>query len=351
MTDQRKGKQFRQALDNISSKTKIKIDFFSNLDKSKVDIPKVSTGLISLDIALGGGLPRGDFMEIFGKPHAGKTTLSFFLMGQVQRQGGLVAFIDAEQDFDPSWAALNGVDVDSLIFCQPDTLENSLDIVDALIKTGEVDLIVVDSAAALTPKVVLENGMSEDTMGVRPKKLAQFFEKTKFFVKLNKTIVLFTNQWRDSLKAFSGADSPGGWAMKHYCGVRIAVWSNESTDLVKVGGDEPVGRTCHIRVVKNKVGIPYRQAEFRIYFDGEFSGVNRYYDLLEYAKSAGVIEVGGGGWTTFGEIKVQGAEKMLLKMKDDEGLLREIEEQVRSAMFLGGEQGQEGELIDEELPF
>lgn len=303
-----------------------------------LEIKRVSTGLISLDMALGGGLPRGDYIEIYGKPSTGKSTLCLAITNQFQKKGDIVAYIDVEQDFDAQWASTNFVDVDNLIISQPDTLEQALSIAEGLIKSGGVGLIIIDSMASLSPEEVIKKPMDQDTMGIRPKKLAQFFDKTKHIVKKSGTVVLFTNQWRDSLNMFGRGDSPGGWAAKHNFGIRMEVErKGKATDAVIVNG-QIVAYYSHVTVVKNKTAAPFKQADFRIDFA---TGINYEFDLLEHALQFGFVEKSGAWYKYQGETVAQGENNMLQLLRDDPVLFSELDKKIRDMLGLTQEEGGE----------
>lgn len=303
------------------------VDFVSRFGDG-LNIPKESTGLIALDAALGGGLPRGDYIEIFGKPQVGKTTLCYYIMGQLQKRGNVVAFIDQEQDFDPTWARINGLDVDSMIISQPDSLEQALTIVEGLIKSTAVDLIVIDSLAALTPRKVVQGSLDDDTIGLKARKMAQFFDKTKHFVKETNTIVLFTNQWRESPNMFVKSDSPGGWSAKHHFGIRMEV-SRRGADMIKQG-DEIIAQKSEVLTVKNKVSAPYRRASFRIDFD---TGLNGYYDLLDYALQFGFVKK-SGSWYSYNDQNIaQGENNTIDYLRQNPDVFDEINAKVRELVF------------------
>lgn len=322
-----KVKMLESALKNIQKDCgETAVDMYTNFGQS-MHIPRESTGLIAIDLALGGGLPRGDFVEIFGKPQAGKTTLCYWFMGQMQKRGGVVGFIDVEQDFDPVWAQKNGVNLDTLLISQPDSLEQALTIAEGLIRSNAVDMIVVDSLAALTPQAVLDRGIDQDTVGLRARKMAQFFDKTRAFVKTSGTIFLFTNQWRESPNMFQKADSPGGWGGKHSFGIRIEV-SRKGSDLIKEG-EEVVAQKGTVLMVKNKVAPPYKRADFRIDFD---TGISKEFDLYDFAVQFGVIEK-AGAWFKYEDRTIAQGEKNLVKLLgEDEGLFNEINQKVRAIL-------------------
>ena len=316
------------ALNNIQKECgKESVDFVANLGDS-IDIPKESTGLIALDWALGGGLSRGDYIEIYGKPQVGKTTLCYYIMGQMQKRGNVVAFIDQEQDFDAEWAKRNGVDVNTLIVSQPDSLEQALTVTEGLIKSSAVDLIVIDSLAALTPRKIIQGSMDDDTIALKARKMAQFFDKTKHFVKDTNTIVLFTNQWRENPNMFQRSDSPGGWSAKHHFGIRIEV-TRRAADMIKQG-EEVIAQKSEAYIVKNKVGVPYRRASFRIDFS---TGLNGYYDLLDFALQFGFIKKSGAWYSYKDQSVAQGENNMIGYLRDNPDVFKELDAKVRELVF------------------
>lgn len=314
------------------------VDFYGDFGKD-ISRERMSTGLLSIDLALGGGLPKGDYIEIAGKPSVGKSTFCMWLAGQAQKNGELVAYIDVETDYDKRWAEINGVDVDSIIFSQPNSLEEALSITEGLVKSGGVGFIVIDSLAALTPQAVLKKSMSEDTIGLRPRKLAQFFDKTKWYVKEANCIVVFTNQYRQDPGKLGKGVTPGGWSAKHNFGIQMEIYRSEAglsnnPDFITVGGggsEEIVATKTHLLVKKNKVAPPYRRATFRIDFD---SGVNPYYDLYENALVFGIIEQSGSWYRYKGEIVAQGENNFIEKLKTDKTLYEEILDETKKLVGL-----------------
>ena len=337
--DEEKKKHVQQAMKNINKDYGDNaVGFYSELDN--IDIKKFSTGLISVDVALGGGLPRGDFSEIAGKPSVGKTTLCLGIISVLQKQGEICAFIDVEKAFGPEWARKNGVILDGLIISQPDTLEQALTIVEGLVKSGGVSFIVVDSLAALTPEEVVKRPLSKDTVGLRARKMAQFFDKNNHFVKRSGAHVMFTNQWRDNPNPFAGAETPGGWSAKHNFAIRMNIWRGNS-DIVTVG-DEPIASKSNIEVRKNKVGAPYRKADFRIDFD---TGINYEFDLVSFAIQMGVVDKSGAWYSYGGKTVAQGENNLIELLRVDRELFGKIDRDVRE--ILGLLEGREEDDGDE----
>lgn len=330
--DKEKAKKVAEAIAGIKKTQGVDAaDFYSNVG-SDIKIERVSTGLISLDLAIGGGLPKGDYIELMGKPSMGKTTLCLGIMSRIMRNGGIVAFIDVENDFDPTWAAVHGIKdelMDQFIISQPSTLEIALDVVDGLIKSGGVDLIVIDSMASLTPETVLKNSMSQETIGLKPRKLAQFFDKTKYFVRKSGTIVMFTNQHRENPAPFSVSDSPGGWSAKHHFGIRMEI-SRRSTDILKIG-EEAWGVRSHIITKKNKVYRPFLSAEFVIDFE---HGLSYEHDLLTAALDTEVITK-KGSWYYLDDLQLaQGERNVTLLLREDRELFDEVNKLTRDKLGL-----------------
>ena len=334
--NEEKRKIVKSALKNMQKDFgKASVDFYADMDGS-VDVDRFSTGIVSVDLALGGGLARGDFSEVYGKPSVGKTTLMLSIIGHLQRRGLICAFIDVEQDFDPDWAKKNGVILDDLLISQPDSLEQALTIAEGLIKTGAVYFVGVDSLASLTPQDVIDRPLSKDTVGLRARKLAQFFDKNRSFVRRSKTHVMFTNQWRESPDMFVKSDSPGGWSGKHTFGIRIEVWK-ANKDLI-MDGDEPIAIKSHITVIKNKIGAPYRKADFRVDF---LSGVNYEFDLIEHAEQFGIIEKSGTWYKKDGKTLAQGENNLIALLKVEKELYNELDIEVRKLLgiFSGNVEG------------
>lgn len=337
--DETKFQAVQAAIKNLKRKLgNESVDFLGKFGKD-IERERISTGLTSIDVALGGGLPRGDYIEMYGKPSVGKSTLCMWLAGQAQKMGEIVAYIDVETDYDVHWAGINGVNVDELIFSQPNSLEEALTIAEELIKSGGVGLVIIDSLAALTPQMILDRPIDKDTIGVRPRKLAQFCDKTKWYVKASNSIILFTNQYRQDPNQYGKGVAPGGWAVKHNFGVVMEVWRSDANptnnaDLITVGGgdsQEVIASKSHIVVRKNKVAPPYRKASFRIDFD---SGVNPYYDLYEYAVSFGVVEQSGSWYKYEGKSIVQGENKFVELLRVDKTLYEKIRTEVRQVAGL-----------------
>ena len=301
-------------------------------DRDVEPIEAIGTGSLGLDMALGiGGVPKGRVMEVYGPESSGKTTLALQVTAECQKKGGVCAFIDAEHALDVMYAKNLGVDIENLLVSQPDYGEQALDIVETIARSGAVDLIVVDSVAALTPKVELEGEMNDQQVGVQARLMSKALRKlTGVLHKMNCTII-FINQIRMKIGTM-GYGSPetttGGNALKFYASVRI--------DVRKIAtlkqGESQIGNRVKAKVVKNKVAPPFRQAEFDIMF-GE--GVSRYGELVDYGVKLDIIDK-SGAWFSYGENKLgQGRENVKLKFKEEPELAAEIEERIKQAMGIG----------------
>ena len=291
------------------------------------DIEVIPTGCLSLDLALGvGGLPRGRMVEIYGPESSGKTTVALHAVAQAQKLGGVAAFADAEHALDPVYAKKLGVNLDELYVSQPDTGEQALDIVDALVRSSAVDIVVVDSVAALTPKAEIEGDMGDSHVGLQARLMSQALRKLTAIVNKSKTCVVFINQLREKVGVMFGNPevTPGGKALKFYASVRIDV---RKTDILK-DTEGAAGNRTRAKVVKNKLAPPFRQAEFDIMY-GE--GVSQEGCLIDLGVQYDVIKK-SGAWFSYNDQKVaNGREKMRQFLKDNPELAAEIEGKIRSA--------------------
>ncbi|MGN1131030.1 MAG: recombinase RecA [Ruminococcus sp.] len=286
-----------------------------------MNIEHISTGSLSLDIALGiGGLPRGRIVEIYGPESSGKTTLSLHCIAEGQKNGGNVAFIDVEHALDPTYAAALGVDVDSLLVSQPDTGEDALEIAEALIRSGAIDVIVIDSVAALVPKSEIEGEMGESHVGLHARLMSQALRKLAGAINKSNCVAIFINQLREKVGVVYGNPevTTGGRALKFYSSVRIDV---RRTETLKVGG-EMVGNRTRAKVVKNKIAPPFKEAEFDIMY-GE--GISRIGELVDLAVKADVIQKAGAWFSYNGERLGQGRENVKELLKNNEELAGRIE--------------------------
>jgi len=295
-------------------------------------VDTVPTGSLSLDIALGvGGLPRGRIAEIYGPESSGKTTLCQHIVAEVQKLGGTAAYIDMEHALDPAYAAKCGVDIDNLLVSQPDTGEQALEIAETLVRSGAVDIVVVDSVAALVPRSELEGDMGDATMGVQARLMSQALRKLSGAINQTKTMVLFTNQLRQKIGVMFGnpETTTGGQALKFYASIRLDVRRVQS---IKVG-DEVIGNRTRVRVVKNKVAPPFRTAEFDIMFN---EGISKVGDLLDLATNLQIVTK-RGAFYSYGEIRIgQGRENAKEYLRQNGELAREIETVIRQKA-MGGE--------------
>ena len=291
------------------------------------DIEVIPTGCLSLDLALGvGGLPRGRMVEIYGPESSGKTTVALHAVAQAQKMGGVAAFVDAEHALDPVYAKKLGVDLDELYVSQPDTGEQALDIVDALVRSSAVDIIVVDSVAALTPKAEIEGDMGDSHVGLQARLMSQALRKLTAIVNKSKTCVVFINQLREKVGVMFGNPevTPGGKALKFYASIRIDV---RKTDILK-DTDGAAGNRTRAKVVKNKLAPPFRQAEFDIMY-GE--GISQEGCIIDLGVQYDVIKK-SGAWYSYNDNKVaNGRERMRQFLKDNPELSKEIEEKIRAA--------------------
>jgi recombination protein RecA len=296
------------------------------LDKNiKVSVPAISTGAISLDIALGvGGVPRGRVIEIFGPESSGKTTLTLSIIAQVQKKGGVAAFIDAENAFDSSYATKIGVNLDDLLISQPDDGEQALEIAETLVRSNAVDVIVIDSVAALVPRAEIEGAMGQPQMGLQARLMSQALRKLSGAINKSKTCVIFINQIREKIGIMFGnpETTPGGRALKFYASVRLDIRRKE---YIK-SGDVIVGSLVKAKVVKNKVAAPFRMADFEILYA---EGISREGSLLDVAVTYNIIQK-QGAWFSYGDVKIgQGREGARTYLKENPKLTLEIEKKVR----------------------
>ncbi len=293
------------------------------------NIEAVSTGSLSLDIALGiGGIPKGRVIEIYGPESSGKTTLTLHCIAESQKAGGTCAFVDAEHALDPVYAEKLGVDMDELLVSQPDTGEQALEITDMLVRSGAVDLIVVDSVAALTPKAEIEGEMGDSHVGLQARLMSQALRKLTANIKKSNCIVIFINQIRMKIGVMFGSPetTTGGNALKFYASVRLDI---RRTGAIK-RGDEVVGNETRVKVVKNKVAPPFKQATFEILY-GE--GVSREGEIIELGVALGLIEKSGAWYSQGGNRIGQGKENVRKFLKENPDITQNIEAQIRAAMF------------------
>ena len=295
------------------------------------DVPVIPTGSITLDMALGvGGYPKGRVIEIFGPESSGKTTLAIHAIAEAQKAGGIAAFIDAEHAFDPYYAQKLGVDVDNLLVSQPDNGEQALEIADSLIRSSAIDIIVIDSVAALTPKAEIEGDMGDSKMGLQARLMSQALRKLTASISKTKTVCIFINQLRDKIGVVYGnpETTTGGNALKFYASVRIDI---RRSSVIK-DGEEQLGTRTKVKVVKNKVAPPFKKAEFDIMF-GE--GISKLGEIIDLGVDFDIIKK-SGSWFSYGDKKIgQGRDSVKEALKNDPALMEEIELRVRQAMAEG----------------
>ncbi|HUD69061.1 MAG TPA: recombinase RecA [Acidimicrobiales bacterium] len=291
-----------------------------------MQIDSIPTGALALDLALGiGGLPRGRIVEIYGPESSGKSTLATHVVAEAQRNGGICAYIDAEHAMDPVYAAAIGVNVDDLLISQPDTGEQALEIADMLIRSGALDVLVIDSVAALTPRAEIEGEMGDTHVGLQARLMSQALRKITANLSKSNTVAIFINQLREKIGVIYGSPevTPGGRALKFYASIRIDIRRIESIK----DGVEVVGNRTRAKVVKNKCGAPFRQAEFDIMYG---LGISREGSLLDVAVELGFIKKAGAWFTYEGEQLGQGRENVKTYLKESPQLMAEIDERVRA---------------------
>ena len=293
-------------------------------DKKQERIPAVPTGSLGLDLALGiGGLPRGRVVEIYGPESSGKTTLTLEVIAQCQKLGGTAAFIDAEHALDPIYAKKLGVNVEELLISQPDTGEQALEVADIMVHSGGIDVLVIDSVAALVPKAEIEGEMGDTHVGLQARLMSQALRKITGNVKRSNTLVIFINQIRHKIGVMFGSPetTSGGNALKFYSSVRL--------DIRRIGtvkeGDEAVGNETRVKVVKNKVSPPFKQAEFQIIYN---KGINRLGELLDRGSDLGIVEKSGAWYSLEGEKIGQGKANSVLFLEENPKIAEKIEKQI-----------------------
>ena len=303
-------------------------------DKSKnMDVETVPTGSLSLDLALGlGGLPKGRVVEIYGPESSGKTTVTLHMVAEVQKRGGIAGFIDAEHALDPSYARRIGVDIDNLYISQPDNGEQALEITEMMVRSGAVDIIVVDSVAALVPKAVIDGDMSDSHVGLQARLMSQALRKLTAIISKSNCIVIFINQLREKVGVMFGSPetTTGGRALKFYSSIRMDI---RRIEAIKQGG-EIVGNRTRVKVVKNKVAPPFKEAEFDIMFG---KGISREGDILDLAANTGIVNK-SGAWYSYNDAKIgQGRENTKNYFRENPEIMEEIEHKVRAHFGLEAE--------------
>lgn len=294
--------------------------------QSNIDIEAISTGSLGIDIALGiGGLPKGRIIEIFGPESSGKTTLALSVIAQAQKKGGTCAFIDAEHALDPSYAKKIGVDIDNLLISQPDAGEQALEIADTLVRSGAIDVLVVDSVAALVPKAELEGEMGDSHMGLQARLMSQALRKLTSTVSRSNTLIIFINQIRMKIGVMFGnpETTTGGNALKFYASVRIDI---RRTGSIK-DKDDVIGSQTRVKIVKNKVAPPFKVVDFDIMY-GE--GISKTGELIDLGMKAGLVEKAGAWFSYKGEKLGQGRENAKIFLKEHPDVAQEIENKIRA---------------------
>lgn len=299
--------------------------------QAKADVDAIPTGAIGLDVALGiGGLPRGRIIEIFGPEASGKTTLTLSVIKEIQKKNGVAAFIDAEHAFDSTYAKIIGVNLDDLLISQPDTGEQALEIAETLIRSNAVDLVVIDSVAALTPRAEIEGEMGDSHMGLQARLMSQALRKLTGAISKSRTCMIFINQLREKIGVMFGSPetTTGGRALKFYSSVRL--------DLRKIqtlkSGDEVIGNRVRARVVKNKIAPPFKEAEFEILHN---EGIARVNNMVDTAVNLGIIEKSGTWLSYKGEKLGQGREAAIKLLKEKPKSLEDLEKEIRKKITLG----------------
>lgn len=307
---------------------------------ANMNVETIPTGILPLDVALGvGGLPRGRIVEVYGPESSGKTTVTLHMIAEAQKNGGIAAFIDAEHALDPVYAKKLGVNIDELLISQPDTGEQALDIVDALVRSGAIDIIVVDSVAALVPKAEIDGDMGDQVVGMHARLMSRAMRKLTGFISKSRTVAVFINQIREKVGVMFGSPetTTGGRALKFYSTVRLDV---RKTDKI-MQGQEMIGNRTKIKVVKNKVAPPFKTAEFDIMY-GE--GVSRVGTVLDIATDFDIIEKSGSWYSYDGSRLGQGKENAKKALKEKPELAAEIEEKVRTKLMEQATAAKDGEV-------
>ncbi len=332
MTEEKSGKKqaIQMAVDQIEHQFG-KGSIMKLGERRMLDVQVISTGSLSLDIALGvGGVPKGRVIEIFGPESSGKTTLAYHIITESQRKGGIAAFIDAEHALDSEYAKNIGVDIDKLLVSQPDTGEQALEITETLVRSNAVDIIVIDSVAALVPKSEIEGEMGDSFIGLQARLMSQALRKLTGVISKSNTTVIFINQLRMKIGVMFGNPevTTGGNALKFYSSVRLDI---RRTEQIK-DGDEAIGNHVRVKVVKNKVAPPFKAAEFDIMYN---EGISRSGDVLDLAVKEGQVRK-SGAWYEYNEVKIgQGREAAKQYLKDNPKIFLEIEGKLREKYFPG----------------
>ena len=327
--DEQKKQALKVALGQIEKQFGTGSVMFLGDEESRTDIESVSTGSLSLDIALGiGGLPRGRVVEVYGPESSGKTTLTLHVIAEMQKIGGTAAFIDAEHALDPSYAKKLGVNTDDLLISQPDTGEQALEITDMLVRSGGVDIVVIDSVAALTPKAEIAGEMGASHMGLQARLMSQALRKLTSNIKRTNTMVIFINQLRMKIGVMFGnpETTTGGNALKFYASVRL--------DIRRIGaikkGDEVLGNETRVKVLKNKVAPPFKKAEFQILYN---QGISRESEVIDLGVELGFVEKAGAWYSVDGERIGQGKDNARDYLKEHSEMSQMLEEKIREKLM------------------
>lgn len=299
-------------------------------EKSHMIVDTTPTGSLSLDLALGGGLPRGRLVEIYGAEGGGKTTLTLHALAEMQKAGGICAFIDAEHALDPNYAKALGVDIDNLYISQPDNGEQALEIADTLVRSGAIDMLVIDSVAALTPRAEIEGEMGELQVGSMARMMSHGCRKLASSVGRANAVAIFVNQIREKIGVMYGSPetTPGGRALKFFASVRMRVSRGEAIK----DGTTQIGNRTKVRVDKNKIAPPFREAEFDLIYG---KGISKYGDILDLAVQKNLIQK-GGAWFTVGEERFQGRDNVRAYLEQNAEISNQLEARIREEFGLGG---------------
>lgn len=313
-------------------------------DSTSLDVQSIPTGALPLDIALGvGGIPKGRIIEIYGNESSGKTTLGLHIIAEAQKQGGIAAFIDAEHALDPRYAENLGVNIDDLLISQPNNGEEALEIAEALVRSNAIDIVIIDSVAALVPKAELEGEMGDTHVGLQARLMSQAMRKLSGAISKSETACVFINQIREKVGVMFGnpETTPGGRALKFYSSVRIEIRRSKTIK----DGDETIGSHARAKVVKNKVAAPFRKAEFDIMYG---TGISRSGCVLDLAEDIGIVDR-AGSWYSYGETRLgQGHENSKEFLRENEDILKEIEDKIKvKAGLIEGEEPKEDDKKEE----
>lgn len=313
-------------------------------DKTSLDVEAIPTGALPLDIALGvGGIPKGRIIELYGNESSGKTTLGLHIIAEAQNQGGIAAFIDAEHALDPRYAENLGVNIDDLLISQPNNGEEALEIAEALVRSNAIDLVIIDSVAALVPKAELEGEMGDTHVGLQARLMSQAMRKLSGAISKSDTACIFINQIREKVGVMFGnpETTPGGRALKFYSSVRIELRRSQTIK----DGDEIIGSHARAKVVKNKVAAPFRKAEFDIMYG---TGISKTGCILDMGEDTGIIDR-AGSWYSYGDVRLgQGRENSKEFLSENEDILNEIEHKIKVKAGLIEDEEIETEETDEE---